>query len=247
MAYDGLPSGSRNIHDCTHFPNGGGDPDEHRSAHDRVPDVQLLDFGDRGDRTDVAGGEAVTGVNSEAGIVARPRAPLEGLEGVGVAGVMGVRPRMELDGNRTEVARPRDHRRIGIDEEARSHTNGGEPLDRGAQCVRVSGDVQPTFRSNFLASLGNERHLVRAKPFCDRDHLGGAGHLEIEDRSNRCAEPVYVVVLYVSSVFAKVCRDSVSAGSLAFRCREHGIGLDGAARLAKRCDVVDVNVETLIH
>ena len=70
---------------------------------------------------------------------------------------------------------------------------------------------------------------------------------EVEHRPNCCRQALYVVVLDVTPVFAQVRGNAVGAGVLALGCRENGVGFDGATRLAKRRDVVDVNVKSLVH
>src|SRR2546430_13093812 len=56
----------RLVHELSHAPHRLFHPPEHRVTHDRVPDVQLFDLGDRGDRLYVLVGEPVTRVHGEA-------------------------------------------------------------------------------------------------------------------------------------------------------------------------------------
>jgi hypothetical protein len=65
MPKDGLPSGSRNIHNRTHFANGVANPDEHGPTDDGMADVQLLDLGNCRHRRDVASGQPMPGVDGQ--------------------------------------------------------------------------------------------------------------------------------------------------------------------------------------
>ena len=56
-----------------------------------------------------------------------------------------------------------------------------------------------------------------------------------------------IVVLYVTTIFAQVRGDAISARLLALRRRKDGVRFRGATRLAKRRDVVNVNVKSLVH
>ena len=60
------------------------------------------------------------------------------------------------------------------------------------------------------------------------------------------ASRVDVVVLDVAAVFAQVGGDAVGARALADDGALDGIGIVAAARLAKRRDVIDVDVEALV-
>jgi hypothetical protein len=60
-------------------------------------------------------------------------------------------------------------------------------------------------------------------------------------------ETVHIVVLNMSAIFAQVRCDAVCARVFAFDSCEDGVRFDGSSRLAKRRDVVDVNVKSLVH
>jgi len=55
------------------------------------------------------------------------------------------------------------------------------------------------------------------------------------------------VVLNVTTIFAKVSGNAIGSSVLALGSSENGIRLDGTPRLAKRRDMVDVNVKSLVH
>ena len=60
---------------------------------------------------------------------------------------------------------------------------------------------------------------MRAKAFGEREHLGGAGHLEVEHRRDARSDRVDVGVLDVAAILAQVRGDAVGAGALADRAR----------------------------
>ena len=71
---------------------------------------------------------------------------------------------------------------------------------------------------------------MRAQALGQREHLGGAGHLEVEHRGHRGGDGVDVGVLDVPAVLAKMRGDAVGAGALA--------DADGVRRVrARRRDV----------
>ena len=78
-------------------------------------------------------------------------------------------------------------------------------------------------------------------------HLVGRGHLEVEHAAHGLAQEAHVAILDVAAIFAQVHGDAVGAGELDERRRPHRIGIRGAARLAQRGDVIDVDVELHAH
>ena len=77
----------------------------------------------------------------------------------------------------------------------------------------------------------------------DRQHLVGGRHLQVEDAAHGLAQHAHVAVLDVPPVLAQVHGDAVGARQLAQRRRRHGVGIAGAALLAQRGDVIDVDVK----
>ena len=67
-----------------------------------MPDVQLFDVRDGGDRADVADGEAVAGVDGEIGGAAAAGAVDERGERGGIRRMVRVAPRVQLDGGHAE-------------------------------------------------------------------------------------------------------------------------------------------------
>src|SRR5205814_7283751 len=77
----------------------------------------------------------------------------------------------------------------------------------------------------------------------DADHLVGGGHLEVEADVRELAQAPHVLVLDVAAVFAQVAGDAVGAAQMRLDRRPDGVGLVGAASLADRRDVVNVDTK----
>ena len=107
-------------------------------------------------------------------------------------------------------------------------------------------DVEPSLGGDLLAPLRHQRDLVRPQTQGDVEHLGGAGHLEIEDGFHRCGESGDVVVLYMPAILAQVGGDAIGAGGFADDGTRHRVRTVTATRLADGRDVVDVDVEALM-
>ena len=212
-----------------------------------MADVELLDFGDRRDRSDVVGREPVARVDGETEFVSVTPRFLERAERGGLVRMVRISTGVQLDGHRAEVPRPRHRIYVGVDEEARTNLNGRQLLNGRPQCLGVSRHVQAALGRDLFAPLGHEGDLVGAQAARDPDHFRGARHFEVEDGPDCSLQPPYVVVLDVAAVLAQVRGNAVGASVLAFDRRENGIRFDGATCLAKRRHVVDVNVKSLVH
>ena len=121
-----------------------------------MTDVELLDFGDRRDRRDVAGRESVTGVDRETEVVSVTRRVLERAKHGRIVRMVRVSTGVQLDGHGAEVARPRHRFDVGVDEEARANPNRRQLLNGRSQRLRVSRHVQATFGRDLFAPLRNE-------------------------------------------------------------------------------------------
>ncbi len=212
-----------------------------------MADVELLDFGDCCNRPDVVRGEPVPRVDGKTDLVSVASGVLERTKNVRLVRMMRIAPRVQLDGNGAEVPRSRHGVYVGVDEEARTNRNGRQPLDGRPQFLGVSGHVQAALGRDFFAPLRHERDLIRTQPTRDPDHFRSARHLEIEDCPDCSLQPLYVVVLDVATILAQVRGNAVGTSVLAFDRRENGIRFNGATCLAKRRNVVDVNVKSLVH
>jgi hypothetical protein len=212
-----------------------------------VADVQLLDFGNRRDRRDVARRQAVPRVDGQSERFSMARCVLQRPENGWVVRMVRIAPGVKLDCDGAQVPRARDRVEVRVDEEARPNARRPERFDRGAQSLWIARDIETPFGRDLLASFRNERHLVRPESGGDRDHLARAGHLEVQHRPNCCRQALHVVILDVTAILAQVRGDAIGPGGLAFDRSEYRVGFDGATRLAQRRDVVDVNVKALVH
>lgn len=212
-----------------------------------MADVELLDFGDRCDRPDIVRREAVTRVNGEAGLVTVPSGVLERAKHLWLVRMMRVSTGVQLDGDGAEIPRSRHGVDVGVDEEARANTNGCQPLNRRPQRLGIPAYIQPALGRDFFTPLRDERDLIGTQPTRDPDHFCSARHLEVENSPDCCFQPFYVVVLDVATILAQMRGDAVGTCVLAFNRRENGIRFNGATCLAKRRNMVDVNVKSLVH
>ena len=152
---------------------------------------------------------------------------------------------VELDCSRAEVVRAGYRIGLGRDEEARPDARVLQPGESDADPRRVAGDVEPAFGGDLLAAFGNESDLMGSKTTGQREHLVGAGHLEVEHGANAGCQPLDVGVLNVPSILAEVRGDAVGAGLLAQRGRRNGVGFVAAPCLTYRRHVIDVDVQPL--
>src|SRR3954462_12987834 len=228
-----LGTRSRRVHGAAELPNRFGEADDHCTTDDRMPDVQFLDLGNCGHRTDVTRGESVSGVDLEAERSGVARAGHERFELCGVVEMVNVRARVELDRRGPQLARQVDRRAIRADEQARRNACFFHAFDSGANARRILRDVEAAFSGNLLASLGNEHYLMGSETFGNVEHLIGARHLEIERRRDGCGEALDIFVLNVTPVFTKMCGDAVDAGALADRGPFNRIRIEPTARLSQ--------------
>lgn len=159
---------------------------------------------------------------------------------------VGVLARVELDRGGTKLARTLDGLAMRRDEQTRANARVIEPRHAFAQSLRIVVDVEATLRRDLLAALRNKRHLMRSETRCDRQHLVGAGHLEIEDRRDGGCQVQDIGVLNVPSILAKMRRYSVRTGLFAQERGRDGIRLRSAPCLPDGRDMVDVDVQPLV-
>lgn len=186
-------------------------------------------------------------MDSETQLVPVTRRALERAEHCRLVRVVRIATGVQLDGYCAEVSRVRHDVEVRVDEEARSNPNGRQLLDGRPQRLRVSCHVQAALGRDFFAPFRNKRYLVGSQAARDPDHFRGARHFEVEDCPDCSLQPLYVVVLDVPTILAQVSGNAIGTSVLAFDRRENGIRFDGATRLAKRRNVVDVNVKSLVH
>src|SRR5207248_1539707 len=93
------------------------------------------------------------------------------------------------------------------------------------------------------APLGDERRLERPHAAREPHDLGMLRQLEVQDRADGRPQGAHVGVLDVTAVLTQVAGDAVGAAALGGFGRPHRVGLVGAARLAQRRHVINVDVE----
>ena len=159
---------------------------------------------------------------------------------------VGVGTRVQLYCIRAQVARALY--RVGgrVYEETDMEPRAFQPLDPARQPHRVARNIEPTLGGDLLAPLGYQGNLVGSEPLGYVEHLFGEGHLQVEDRAYPTGQTAHIFVLYMPAILAEVRGYPVGARILAERGRGYRIRFVGAPRLAKRGDMVDVDVETLL-
>jgi hypothetical protein len=177
---------------------------------------------------------------------AEPGGLLKGSERFRITIAVRVLPSVQLDCRRTELTRTLHGVPMRRDEETGANSGVIEPRQAFAQSVGIVVYVEPSFRRDLLASLWDERYLVRPQTSRNRQHLVRARHLEVEDRCNRRCELLDIGVLNVPSIFAEMRRDSVGADLLAQQSRRDWIRFDSAPGLPDGRDVIDVDVQPLV-
>jgi hypothetical protein len=118
-----------------------------------------------------------------------------------------------------------------------------EPSHRLAQPGFLGHDVEPAFGRHFMPAFGHQHRHLRLDPAGDRNHLVGGRHFEIELDLRQVAQLLDVGVLDVSPVLAQVDGDAVGTAEVCLNRRPDRIGLVGAARLADRRHMVNIDAK----
>src|SRR5205807_10410429 len=155
----------------------------------------------------------------------------------------GVAAGVQLDRGNAEGGGAIDGARIGVDEETDAYAGGREAPDGRADLAAGAAEREAAFGGDLPAPLGDERRLKRLEAGGDPHDLGRRAELEVEHAAHRGAERADVGVLDVATILAQMHGDAVGAAPLGRRRGAHGVGLVGAARLAHRRDVINVDVE----
>ncbi len=156
---------------------------------------------------------------------------------------LGVGAGMQLDHRRAGLVRGADLLGIGIDEQRHAHARLGELPAGGTHALEMAGHVEAALGGQFLALLGHEAGVVRPDLAGDVEHLGRHRAFEVHARLEQRAQRAHVGVDDVAAILAQVQRDRVGAGLLGGQRGADRIGIGGAARVAQRRDVVDVDAE----
>ncbi len=237
---------SRVVHGAAHLAHGFADADHDGAANDRVADVQLLDFRDRRHEADVGRREPVTGMDGQADTAPLGRRITKRCDAAHIARMMRVLTRVQFNGVGAEITRSANRGWRRRDEQADANACIAQPPNSRLQRVGCMGQVEATLSRDLLATLGDERDLVRAERRGDVEHLRRACHFEIQERAYRASQARDVVILDVAPIFAKVCGDAIRTCVLACEGSRHGVGFIRSARLPNGRHVIDVDVQTLV-
>jgi hypothetical protein len=211
-----------------------------------VADVQLFDFGNRGDQGNIGDGQSVAGVHGKSDSRADGRRFPQRLDRARISRPVRVLAGVELDRRRAKLPGPFDGAPLWGDEQTRANPDSGQPSEPILKPPMVARYVQPALGRDLLATLRDEGDLMGSQPLGDSQHLVAAGHLEVEHGTDAPCQTLDVVVLNVPTVLAEMGRDAVGASALTDSGRFDGVRLGAAARLSDRRDVIDVDIEALI-
>ena len=238
---------ARLIHRHPNFTNSFNESNKNRPTHNRMSDVELFDFRDGRDRTNILDRQPVAGVNRKPDGCGQRRPVDQGAERRRVFGSVGIRTGVEFDGVGPKGFGLFDGRGIGIDKETGTNPRTFQARNGIRNHTPGTQHIQPAFRGHFGATLGNEGDGTGVQTLTKCYHLFGGGALQVEHRCDRCGESRDIVVLDVTPVLAQVRRYAVGTGLFAEQGGRHRVGLMPAACLSDRGDVVDVDIQALIR
>ena len=210
-----------------------------------MSDVEFLDFGNAGDRQDVRVGESVSGVDGQAD----PRRVLRGPLHLGertatvVVPPMSVSAGVQLDRRDTKILGLIDDGDIRIDEECHVDPGRVEATERGAKVRVTPRQVEATLGGHFLATFGDDGHLIGTQSAGEVDDVFSGRQLEVADRGHRRRDPLDVMILDVAPIFPEVDRDPVRAVRFGLRRRPPWVRFVGPPRLPEGRHMIHVDIE----
>lgn len=211
-----------------------------------MPDVQLFDLWNCRHRADIRLCQAVSGVHCEAKLGAEAGRAHEGSERVSGRAVVAIRAGVKLHRIGPGAVRRADCLGVRVDEETHSDARVAQLLHGVADTLGVANDVEAALGGDLLAPFRNQRHLSGPQAKSDVYHLAYARHFEVEESRDFGCESLYIGVLHVAAVFAKMRGDSVGASRLTDHRRSNRIWLIATASLSQCRDMVDVDIEALV-
>ena len=227
---------------------------DHRSAcHHGETDGHLFHVraGGLEEAFDIAVVEAVPGVHAQAG-------GFGGRGGFGQAGErvllgggrLGFREvaGVQLDGVGARLGGGFDLGRHGIDEEGDLACAGVvEPVGGARQALGGGAHVQSALGGHFFAAFGDEGRQIGAHVAADGENLCVGRAFQIKLAAHRLRKQAHVALGDVAAVFAQVHHHPVGTSGLGAEGRLDGVGPLGAARVAQRGHVVDVDKQVGWH
>jgi hypothetical protein len=136
-----------------------------------------------------------------------------------------------------------DLRQFGVDEHAGHDAGIGEAGDHFAQSRFLAGTSSPPSVVTSWRPSGTSMAISGLSAQAMADHLVGRGHFQVELDVRQFRAGGARRILDVAAVFAQMHGDAVGAAEMGFHGGPHRVRLPGAARLAQRGDVVDVDTE----
>ncbi len=210
-----------------------------------MSDVQFLDLGDAPDGQDIRVGEAVPGVDGQANARGVFRRSLH--LGQGGAAILvppvSVSAGVQFDRRDAEILGLVDHGDVRVDEERHMDPGRVESPERCPKVRVATPQVEAALGRHFLATLRDDRDLIRAEPTGEVDDVLTGRQLEIADGRHGRRDPLDIVVLNVPSIFAEVDRDAVRPVGLGLRRRPSRVGFVGAPGLPEGGHMIHVDIE----
>jgi hypothetical protein len=238
--------GLKATHGLLHFPHGPIEANQGGAADDAMADIQFFHTWELCDWVNVPIGQPVARIHPEAKFDRQFAAFVQGSEFgglfMGFAG-FGVASGVEFDKLCAGVLGGFDLVGFGVDEQADGNARVLKLADDFGHAAGLSGDVESAFGGDFFAFFGDEGDVVGLDAEGDRDHFVGGGHFQIQVVTDGLAQDLDVAVLDVATVFAQVDGDAIGSREFNDRGGGDGVGFDGAAGLADRGDMVDVDAE----
>lgn len=208
-----------------------------------MADVQLFDFRNCRNCSDIPEIQTVTCVHCESKRGGERRGSLQSLEGSRFS--VCVRPRVKLDGFDAEYARLRYGGRVRVYEETGPDAGFAQCTDCVFDPLRRSQEIEAAFGSYLFTPFWNQGDLIGFDRQRYVEHGGHACKLEIEVAFYLCLKLCYIVILDVTPIFAKVRGYSVGAARFADERGLHGIRLATAPGLPDGRNMIDVDVKSL--
>src|SRR5690606_25336431 len=119
-----------------------------------------------------------------------------------------------------------------------------EALDGCGNVVAISDHVEPTFRREFLAALGDEGGQFRYDFAAEVDDAGIHRQFEVETGLDRLLQEADISIRDVASILTEMENDAGGAGGLAYCGCMHRIRNRLLPGITKGCDVIDVDKES---
>lgn len=221
-----------------------------------MSDVELADFGNRGDGGDVARGQAVSGGDAQAefgGVFGGGAEACEFVRGALLSGGVkslasecgfGIPGGREFDLIRARMLCGFDLGGFGVNENAGDNSLPAQNFNRAFDRFKVGDRIQAAFGRDFAGTLFDERDAIGSGVEGDVYHLVARRHFDVKVSRHTVAQKIKVAVLDVATVGAQVNGDAVGSSLFAHQSRRDKARFNRAAGFAHGCNVVNVDVET---